>query len=168
MNWIDLARNCSKKIEASVVEMSRFENWIGDREGSNKTRNEVASTEMVSSESKSSGNVTVMWYDREAPILPTEEDAGVCWGRGGSLQSVGARRTEPDAPSTRFRSVRVPGRVRVYFRHTSLRCWCAPRPQRGPRLRPSAWSHGRRRKRAGGGESTRLHLPDRDRGGGRG
>ena len=96
LNWTDFALNWSKKIEASVVEMSRIENWIDDSDGSNKTRNEVASTEMVSSESNSAGNVTVMWYDREAPILPTEEDAGVCTrteGHENLARGTGARTT---------------------------------------------------------------------------
>lgn len=63
LNLTDLARNpgcTSNEIGASVVEMSRFANSSDATEGSNWTRNEVASTRTVSSESKSAGKVTVI------------------------------------------------------------------------------------------------------------
>lgn len=55
----DLARRSSKRIGASVVEMSRLSNSIGERDGSSRTRKWVASMERVSSEVKPAGNVTV-------------------------------------------------------------------------------------------------------------
>lgn len=48
LNLSDLTWRSSNTIAASVVEMSIFSNLIAARDGASKTRNEVASIEMVS------------------------------------------------------------------------------------------------------------------------